>query len=131
MSDDQDFFFDESEPAKEETKPAAKKSAPAKGSSKAPAPAPAGEQMVTLTVTVLTGVVAVLIGVIIGIFVGRSMAAPVTGAVPTTAGTGTTEQAPQLTNEQMQSGELPAGHPQIGGGASTGATGSATTTSGK
>ena len=121
---DQDFFFDEDEkPAKSQSKSApAKKpaSSPAKGGSKAAPAAPA--QSVTYSIAALIGVAALLLGVIIGILLpidvgGAQTATPdagltQTGAVP----------APQLTPEQMQSGQLPPGHPSVG------ATGSATTT---
>lgn len=129
---DQDFFFDEDE------KPTAKsqsKNAPAKkpasssakaGSTKPAAAAPA--QSVTYTIAALIGVAALLLGVIVGILLPINVGGAGTTATPN-AGLTTTgqSQAPQLTPEQMQSGQLPPGHPSIGSG-STGATGSATTT---
>lgn len=128
VSDEQDFFFDESEPAPKEQ--ATKKASTAKPAAKQAAPAPAGEQMVTMTITVLSGVVALLIGVIIGIFIGRGMAAPVgvTGTGMGVGGATGIQQAPQLTPEQLQNSELPPGHPDIGGmtgGGSKPATGEA------
>ena len=117
---DQDFFFDEDE---KPAKPAAPKSS-AKSSSGKPAaksaPAPAGGVELTWTVTALIGVVALLLGVIVGYAIpkGTEIASP-----DTTATQGQTT-APQLTPEQMSSGQLPAGHPSIGG-ASGGATGTA------
>lgn len=129
---DQDFFFDEDEQPKQPAKQSAKSSDSTKSST--PAAAPSAPGTVTTTVTALVGVVALLIGVILGIFVGQSLAGPsipVTTSVPgQTGGAVGTEQAPQLTPEQMQGGELPQGHPDIGsmGGGSTGATGSAETT---
>jgi hypothetical protein len=120
---DQDFFFDEDEqPKNVSAKPAAKKSAASapKGAAVVVA-APAGEQSVSMTVTALVGVIAILLGVIIGIFIGRGLAAPAgvaatgTGGAPAAAG-----QAPQLSPEQLNSGQLPPGHPNIGGGAASG-----------
>ena len=116
MSDDQDFFFDEEETVEEKPAPAAKSSgskAPAKASA-APAAAstaaPAA-QTVTMTVAALIGVVALLAGVIIGIVlpVGASDSVP----EPTTTGTSAT--APTLSDEELQSGTLPEGHPDISG----------------
>jgi hypothetical protein len=121
---DQDFFFDEDEQSAQ--KPAAK-AAPAKGTApKATASAPAASaQSVTITVAALIGVVALLAGVIVGILlpvnIGSSVPAPSTGIGTTTGG----QAAPQLSPEQLQGGQLPAGHPQIGG---TGGNGSTTTT---
>ena len=124
---DQDFFFDEDEkPAKSQSKNApAKKpaSSPAQGSNKS---APAAEQSITYTVAALLGVAALLLGVIIGVLIpvnigGSQTATPDAGLTQTGAA-----PAPQLTPEQMQSGQLPPGHPSVGG--STSATGSATTT---
>jgi len=68
-----------------------------------------------MTVAILIGVIGILLGAVIGLFVGKSMAVP-----SVTAGTGApaaTQQAPQLTPEQLQGGELPAGHPSVGGAA--------------
>jgi hypothetical protein len=119
---DQDFFFDEDE----QPKPAEKATAPTKksgssGSASRP-PASGGEQSVSMTVAVLIGVVTMLLGVIIGLFIGRGMATP---AVVAPTGTGTTPQqqgAPQLSPEQLEGGQLPEGHPDIGGGGMGGST---------
>jgi hypothetical protein len=120
---DQDFFFDEDDKPvkaadKSGSKPAAKKGS---GSSKAaPAPAPSADvQSVTLTVALLLAVIGILIGVVIGLFVGKSLATPdlTAATTPTTAAS----QAPQLTTEQLNSGQLPSGHPAVPG-ASTAAT---------
>jgi hypothetical protein len=131
---DQDFFFDEDE------KPAAKapsKNAPAKkpassssakgGSSSKAAAAPAPQQSVTYTIAALIGVAALLLGVIVGILLPVNIGGSTT-ATPEASIPGAQTQAPALTNEQMQSGALPPGHPNVGGTGSTGATGSATTT---
>jgi hypothetical protein len=102
---DKDFFFDEDE--KPATKSGAKKgSTPAK--SAAPA-APASSQGITVTVAVLIGVIGILLGVVLGIFVGKSLATPAITAQSSSTGL----VAPQLTQEQLSSGQLPAGHPQI------------------
>jgi len=79
-----------------------------------------------MTVMALVGVVAALLGVILGIFIGRGMAAPAVTPVNTGAPIQQGEQsAPQLSPEQLQGGELPQGHPDIGGG--TGGTGGGST----
>jgi len=125
---DQDFFFEEDEQPK-----AAKKSdTPKKGGSARPAQAEvaaAPAQGVTMTVAALIGVIALLLGAIGGIFIGRGMAAPTVATTPAVtapaAGAGGSTTAPQLTEDQMQGGELPAGHPDIGsmgGGAAGGST---------
>jgi len=125
---DQDFFFDEDEqptgkaaekPAKPGGKSSAAKTVPAKGGKPAPAQASGGIEL-TWTITALIGVVALLVGVIIG------LAIPNNSAVDTTGSSGIQQTAPQLTPEEMQSGQLPAGHPDISGMAS--GTASATTT---
>jgi len=114
---DQDFFFDEDEqPA---TKAAEKgkaappkapaKGAPAKGGKAAPAQASGGIEL-TWTITALIGVVALLLGVIVGYSIPKS------SSVGTTGSTTTQQQvAPQLSPEEMQSGTLPEGHPDISG----------------
>jgi len=113
---DQDFFFDEDE--KPAAKSGAKKgSSSGKAASTAPAaPASGDSQSVSLMVAVLVGVIGVLLGVVVGLFIGKGMAAP---AVPTTAttiegATGGAVSAPQLTQEQIEAGALPEGHPQVG-----------------
>jgi hypothetical protein len=117
---DQDFFFDEDDKsAKTSGSSAAKKtgssaSRTGSGSSNKGAAAPASAQTVSMTVAVLIGVIGILLGAVIGLFVGKSMAVP-TVAVAPGAGTSTTQQAPQLTPEQLQGGQLPAGHPSVGG----------------
>jgi hypothetical protein len=115
---DQDFFFDEDEaPAEKPEAKSAAKPAGAKAQASAPrtktAAVPAGAQSVTMTVAGLIGVVALLIGIIIGILIptgGTQVASPPTG-VPS-MGTGT--QAPPLSEDALQGGDLPPGHPPIG-----------------
>jgi hypothetical protein len=129
---DQDFFFDEDEKPEAKTQPkgapAKKPASPAaKGGRPAPASTAAGaEQSVSYTIAALIGVAALLLGVIIGILLPISVGGTQT-ATPDTGVTGGAVSAPQLSPEQLNSGQLPPGHPNVGGG-STGATGSATTT---
>jgi len=111
VSDDQDFFFDEDEKPQEKPEPK-KASSTAKKQVQTPSrPATAaGERTVTMTVASLIGVVALLAGVIIGILIptgGNSVPAP-------TQNVGTGVPAPQLTPEELESGQLPEGHPDIG-----------------
>lgn len=121
---DQDFFFDEDEkaaekPAKRAGKSAATKSAPAKAAKAAPAQSSMGVEL-TWTTTALIAVVTLLLGVIIGYAIPKGATVSETATTPPG-----TVAAPQLSPEQMQSGELPEGHPDIGAvGGSTGATGS-------
>lgn len=114
---DQDFFFDEDEqPKKEAAKPAPAAKKGASAPAKTAAPAASGVQSVSMTVTALVGVIALLAGVIIGIVLpvgGGSEPVPTSVTAPTTGAGGSS--APQLTPEQLQGGELPAGHPDIGG----------------
>ncbi|MEI7814428.1 MAG: hypothetical protein WCJ13_06520 [Coriobacteriia bacterium] len=119
---DQDFFFDEDEkPAKSGGNAPAKKagSSPSRTGSKSTASsagASAQGQSVSMTIAVLMAVIGILLGAVIGLFVGKSMAVPsVAGTIG--AGAATTQQAPQLTPDQLNSGELPAGHPSVGGAA--------------
>jgi hypothetical protein len=119
---DQDFFFDEDEkPAKSAGTPAPKKTGSSASGSGASKPSKtstdaAPVQTVSMTIAILIGVIGILLGAVIGLFVGKSMAVPSVAVTPS-AGTGTTQQAPQLTPEQLQGGELPAGHPSVGGAA--------------
>ena len=115
---DQDFFFDEDEQpkaaAEKAAKPEAKKSAAAKSPAQA-APAAAAGQGVTTTVAALIGVIALLGGLVIGILLpigGASVPSATPSVVAPTEGGASS--APQLSPEQMQGGELPAGHPDIG-----------------
>jgi hypothetical protein len=113
---DQDFFFDEEDDAK----PAAKSGSKAAAGSKAPtgakgarAPQPAATsgggffaQSVSMAVTSLVAVIALLVGLIVGILI------PSGGATPQTASPAATV-APTLSEDQLNSGELPAGHPPV------------------
>lgn len=135
---DQDFFFDE-----EDEKPAAEQKAVGastpKAGAKAAAPSNAEpvfatgsflDQSVTMSVAALLVVCGLLVGVILGIFVGQSRAnsGALSPGIESPSG-----QAPQLTPDQLDSGELPPGHPSVGGTAtpSETATQSETTTSGE
>lgn len=121
---DQDFFFDEEEQAEDKpAKTAARVERAASGT--APAASAAGMQSVSMTVASLIGVVALLVGIIIGIIIPAGAS---TGGVPAPTSTGTGAAAPQLSPEELQSGELPSGHPDIGAVPGGEATGSVTTT---
>lgn len=147
---DQDFFFDEDETtAAEAAKPASKsasKATPGRSSAakatpaakttpaaKAPAakaaPASAGGSQVSLTVAALMTVVGLLLGVIIGFVLPGGGSSTTTGTTTTGAPAGmggTGSAAPQLSEDQLQSGELPPGHPPVASSES-----SETTTSGQ
>jgi hypothetical protein len=109
---DQDFFFDDEDeaPAKQEKaakKAPAKSAAATKPASGGKAPASFWEQTTTMMVTGLVGVIGLLLGVIVGVVlpVGSDVPAPtVDGSV----------SAPALSPEQLETGELPQGHPDIG-----------------
>lgn len=124
---DQDFFFDEEDDVKPAAKGASKAAAAPKGN-RAPQPAatPGGSffaQSVSMAVTSLVAVIALLVGLIVGILIPSGSATPQTVSPAATV-------APTLSEDQLNSGELPAGHPDVGGptGESTGTTGSAATT---
>lgn len=140
MVEDQDFFFDEesdnkpSKPAPK-AKPAggAKKAAPAKAAPAKAAATPASSdapmylQTVTMGIAGLLAVCALLVGVIVGMFIPRGGATESLGTAGTiTAPQGGGGTAQPLTPDQLNNGELPAGHPNIGGNTtgSAGATGS-------
>ena len=143
---DQDFFFDEDEatPAKGAKAPAKGTSkTPAKAPEKAPSKvvsAPAGsgddvpflDRQVTMTILFLSVAIALLLGIVAGYLLApaptslptvnteatvppASNSNPMGGATTTGTGSGA---APQLTPEQMNQGQLPAGHPSVGGGSS-------------
>lgn len=122
---EQDFFFDE-----EDAKPAAEES-------KAPTGKPAQpsrqarstsffEQDISVSIAALMAVIALLIGIIIGVLIPTGGTA--TGALSSPAASTGVSSAPQLTQDQINSGALPAGHPDLSGADSGTATGSATTT---
>lgn len=135
MSEEQDFFFEEEAPKSQESSKGSKASgsgrpsAPRPGASRNAAPAVA-ENSVSFTNAALIAVVTLLVGVIIGIVlpIGVGSNTGVTGGA--NAGTsGGNVNAPTLTDEQLNSGTLPEGHPSIGGAGGSGTpTGSATTT---
>lgn len=121
MSEDQDFFFDEDEQAapSKEAKPARQSTSNTSRTADVAAPAAAPgmlAQQVSMAVASLIGVIALLAGVIIGILIpiGTSSAPTAPTTIAPGAGGGS---APQLSPEQLQGGELPEGHPNIGGGA--------------
>ena len=115
---DQDFFFDEegeasAPPAKDSSTTGAKStpaSAPRSPARQAAATSPAFfEQSVSMMVAALMTVVGLLVGVIVG-FVLAPGGTVGGGAIST----GTQVPAPQLSPEQLESGDLPPGHPAIG-----------------
>lgn len=129
---DQDFFFDDEE-VEESPKGGPKK--PSKGGSTTPpvkpakpviaAPATEGvsffEQAVPMQVVALVAVIALLLGVIGGFFLApKPVSAPITTTLPatgTSTGTMGTGGAPSLTEDQLNTGELPSGHPDVSGDA--------------
>lgn len=125
---DQDFFFDEDEkPAAKSQSKGAPPKKPTTPSGKSPSPPEyTPDRSVSYSIAALMAVAALLLGVIVGIVlpvnVGSQSPATNTG----TSGTGAS--APQLSPEQLQSGQLPPGHPNVGAAGSATATGSATTT---
>ncbi len=132
---DQDFFFDDEE-VEESPKGGAKKPSPKGGSSKpvkAEKPVAAAaegvsffEQAVPMQVVALVAVIALLIGVIGGFFLAPKPIASNTTVLPASTGTtsgGTgTGGAPSLTEDQLNSGQMPAGHPDVSGAESTATT---------
>jgi len=144
---EQDFFFDEEpEGTKPATKSAASKATPTKGSGPASAgsgksaskaapvveaPSSVADQSTTWAVASLLGVVGLLLGAILGFLLGNSLSATTTStttpSAPVTAPQSGTAPS-TLTSEQLNSGELPAGHPPIDASGTAGATGSADTT---
>ncbi|MCE5204228.1 MAG: hypothetical protein LLG24_08475 [Actinomycetia bacterium] len=122
---EKDSFFDEEEDAKPKTEAKRPSKPKTSGGSKTSAgSAPRGSffaQNVSMTVASLIAVIALLLGVIIGIVIPTGSSS--TSEVPAPA---TNVVAPSLTQEELQSGQLPPGHPDIGGASgSTSASGSA------
>jgi hypothetical protein len=115
---EQDFFFDEEPEAKAPATKGAK--APAKTSPKASASAPAAPasasgDSTSYAVVALVGVIGLLLGAILGFVLGSTLAGnsasgPTASNIPAPTTLGT---APQLTPEQLNTTELPAGHPVI------------------
>lgn len=122
---DQDFFFDEEDDAKPAAKVASKATAGSKAASgskggRAPQPVAASggsffAQSVSMAITSLVAVIALLVGLIIGILIPSGSATPETASPAATV-------APTLTEDQLNSGELPAGHPPVSGTATDSAT---------
>jgi hypothetical protein len=114
-------------PAKTGSKPAAKpaaaktaaaKTTGAKPAAKAAEPesgdVPFLDQTVTMAIAALAVVCALLLGVVLGILVGQSRASSLADstAVVAPATAGGSNAAP-LTQQQLSSGQLPAGHPSL------------------
>jgi len=135
---DQDFFFDEDETTVAETtkatsKPAGKATTGRSGAAKAASAtkavsAPAGGSQVSLMVAVLMTVVGLLLGVIIGFILpgGGSSSTPASTTAPAAMDSGSV--APQLTEDQLNSGEMPPGHPAVSGMDGSSETSETTTT---
>lgn len=147
---DQDFFFDEEETAAEpktgkdaetakssanrsaKPAPVARRSEPKPTAKAAPRPAASAAgpgflgQSVSMTIAVLMTVIGLLVGVIIGFVAAPdgTTGSTATSATPATTDSGST--APELSEEELSSGALPEGHPDI---SSMGATGTAETPS--
>lgn len=140
--EDDDLFFEDDVAEETPAQPAAKGST--KTASKAPAgkaaaskaaggsPAPPRPQegdeeepgaTMSVTIAVLGMIVALLIGFILGVVVEQRRIQAAPAGLSAAGGAG----APALTPQQLQQGQLPAGHPNfgnIGGGAGSGAAGS-------
>ena len=143
---DQDFFFDEEETAPEPktgkdtgaAKPSVNRSAKPAPTARASAPKPAAkaaaatsgpaffEQNVSMTIAALMTVIGLLVGVIIGFVAAPDGTTFSTGTSATPAATDSGATAPELSEEELSSGALPEGHPDI---SSMGATGTAETPS--
>jgi Na+/H+-dicarboxylate symporter len=63
---------------------------------------------------ILFAVIGLLLGAMIGLLVGNSIA-PGTSSATAPA----SQSAPSLTQDQLNGGQLPAGHPQINGSSTT------------
>jgi len=118
---DQDFFFDEEEDAPAPAPAPRPESQPVRSSSARPArsAAPAGgasffEQSVPMAIAALMTVIGLLVGVIIGFVIAPSGTSTVGSPA---GGTGSMDVAPGLSQDQLQSGDLPEGHPPIDMGA--------------
>lgn len=143
MSDQDSFFDEEPEPkgpgkSSGGTKPSAKTPArgsgqpaprsgsrPASRSTTPPPVEPAGTQgETTWAIAALLAVVALLLGAICGFLLGTTLAGSGTTAAPaTTTPAASTSQPSVLTTQQIQSGQLPPGHPTINSSASAATTG--------
>lgn len=125
---DQDFFFDEEDGAKQPAKASATAKSKSAAAARPAAPASASffEQSVSMSIAALMAVIALLVGVIVGFVI------PTGGTTPPVTATdvgAATQPAPQLTEDQLSSGELPAGHPDLSSLTGSGtATASVTTT---
>jgi hypothetical protein len=110
-----DFFEEEETPkVKRTSKKTAKKAVSEKAKKQSAEVQSVIPQQVDLTWTIALVVVAFVVGFLIrGLFIpaGASYRSPTQGFNPPGGG----QYAPALTPEQMEKGELPAGHPPIGG----------------
>jgi hypothetical protein len=106
------------------SRPAAKGgsgTAPKSAASKAPQPEPSFfDQTITMAMASLLAIIGLLLGVIIGYFIfsggaGQVPSTPATGSLQTPGTTATGTAAPPLSQDQLNKGQLPAGHPQLPG----------------
>ncbi|PKQ19498.1 MAG: hypothetical protein CVT66_09860 [Actinobacteria bacterium HGW-Actinobacteria-6] len=104
---EQDFFFDEEVDAK----PAPRKASAPKGTSE-PTSGSFFAQDISVSIAALMAVIALLLGIIVGVLIPSG---GTTSGVSTGAPASSSEAAPQLTPDQLDSGELPAGHPDLSG----------------
>ncbi|TDB38707.1 MAG: hypothetical protein D9V44_03190 [Actinobacteria bacterium] len=132
---DQDFFFDEEEDAKPTPKKAQGKQGQTPARSAAPAQASFFAQDVPMLIAALMTVIALLVGLLVGLVIPTGGQAGVSNTAQTGAAVGA-GTAPQLTQDQINSGQIPPNHPDLSGMTGSGtasgsasATGSATTTS--
>jgi len=132
---DQDFFFDEEEDAKPAPKKATGKQVQTPVHSAPTASGSFFAQDVPMVIAALMTVIALLIGLLVGLVIPTGGTTANSGATTGAAASGT-GSAPQLTQEQINSGQMPANHPDLSGMTGSGtasgsavATGSTTTTS--
>jgi len=115
---DQDFFFDEEEEAAVKPAPASTAKGAGRPATKSPAPQPRQstpassggffDQSVSMAVAALMTVIGLLVGVIGGFLIAPD------GGTATMSPATSNQPAPALSEDQIQSGDLPQGHPDIG-----------------
>jgi hypothetical protein len=117
---EQDFFFDDEPEAKGPSAKAPAAKAPSARSPKAPVASPAkvsaaapDDQSTTWAIAALIGVIGLLLGAILGFVLGTTLAGKSATVAATPAPAVATQVAPQLTTQQINAGQLPAGHPAI------------------
>ncbi|MCE5191956.1 MAG: hypothetical protein LLG08_09405 [Actinomycetia bacterium] len=124
---DQDFFFDEEEDAKPAPKEASTGHEQVSARQAAAVKRSFFEQSVSMTIAALIAVIALLLGVIIGYVIPSADTTPVVSSPTSSTGSST---APQLTQDQINSGALPPGHPDLSGAVSSSTATASTTATG-